>query len=181
MRHRKLYLLIGAPKTGKTTFLEKIINDRHVRKILVYDINREKAYRKLPAVNVLKLGDFEKGKRRVIYTDPRKVIEFIVQDYHNGLLILDDVDRYVSQVNMEIQSMLLGHRHLGLDIISVFHSLARVPPVFYENTNIIILKKTSEQPGRAIHKVPNVQKVLDAFQDLQNDPNPYATKTIVCR
>ena len=181
LRHRKIYLLVGSPATGKTTFIRSLIYSKGVYKALVYDVNRETAYSKLPCVNVLKLGLYDVGKRRVIHNDPKQVIEYIIRDYHNGLLILDDVDRYLSPIMTQLQSLLVSHRHNGLDIVAVFHSLARVPPVFYETANTIILKKTTEKPERALYKLPNDDKVLSAYNTLLTDPDPYKTIVVVCR
>ncbi len=180
MRPCKIFLFIGAPRTGKTRLIGRILR-QSLSKVLVYDVNREKAYARLPYVNVHKLGRFTEGKRRVVCNDPRLVMFSILNEYRNGVLVLDDVDRYLSTLQIQLQSLLVSHRHSGLDIIAVFHSLARVPPVFYETANIIVLKKTSEQPDRAIYKLPNADKVLAGYRMLLNDPDPYKTVYIECR
>lgn len=168
-------------KTGKTYFLEKLVRNKKIKKLLVYDINREKAYRHLPVIGPYSLDKFLKGKRRITNTNPKIVLNCIEMLYINGVLILDDFDRYGSFITQEMVSLLFGNRHLGLDILIVFHSLARVPPVLYESCHTVVLKKTSEKPSRAIYKMPNHEKVLKAYVELEKSNDPYASKIIQVR
>ena len=181
MRERQIILIIGTTATGKTYFLGNLIKSKKIPKILVYDINREETYQKLKVIYPIMLDKFKKGKRRIVDRDFKTVINCMLRMYRNGILILDDLDRYGQYISQDLQSLLIGHRHLGLDIMCVFHSLARPLPVFYENCNIILLKKTSEQPTRAIYKLPNVETILTAFETLQKTKNQYASKIIRCR
>jgi len=179
MRPRKNILIVGTTLTGKTTYLNELIKKSN-EKILVYDINCEVKYRHLPTVNVLKL-DYQKGKRRVVFPRPATVIEFITQDYRNGILILDDVDRYLSVTSIDWQNLIIGHRHLGLDIIFVFHSLRRALPIFYENCTDIILFKTQEAPDESIKKLPNADDVLKTFAIVEKNNNFHYSQRIRCR
>lgn len=181
MRERQIILIIGTTVTGKTYFLGNLIKSKKLQKILVYDINREKTYQKLKVIHPIMLDKFKKGKRRIIDRDFKTVISCMLRMYRNGILILDDLDRYSQYISQDLQSLLIGHRHVGLDIICVFHSLARPLPVFYENCNTILLKKTSEQPSRAIYKLPNVKIILEAFESLQKTKNQFASVVIKCR
>jgi hypothetical protein len=135
--------------------------------VLIYDINREQLYKKYPVVNLLKIDKIQKGKWRCIYPEPHKFIDNVIKYYRNGLLILDDTDRYLSSANIDWKNLLIGHRHFGHDVIAVFHSLNRVLPIFYENCTDIILFKTQEYPEKLIYKLPNPDIIIKAYDELQ--------------
>lgn len=169
-RNRKLILVIGGVASGKTTFIFNNLK-KLKEKCIIYDINREEIYKKLPVVSLEKIGIIKKGKWRNICKDPDIFFSTILKKYRNGILICDDFDRYQSVITDDIRSLVIGYRHLGLDVILVFHSLARVLPIVYENCSDIFLFKTSEQPDRSIYKIPNYEKVIEKFNVLQNSEN----------
>ncbi|HEX7321062.1 MAG TPA: ATP-binding protein [bacterium] len=179
-RPRMFFLIIGTTHTGKTYFIRDLIK-LSKQKVLVYDVNREEKYARLPVVNVQKLASFHKGKYRVIQRQPDQVIEYIINDYRNGLLILDDVDRYLSVTSVAWNDLIIGHRHMGLDLIAVFHSLNRTLPIFYENCTDIILFKTQEQPDKSINKLPKSDDVLRAFYQVESNKDPHYKVRIRCR
>ncbi|MGQ9847205.1 MAG: AAA family ATPase [Bacteroidales bacterium] len=180
MRSRRIILVIGCIGSGKTTLITNFLKKYRNEPIIIYDINREIAYRNIRIIDHRNIRKIKKGIYRSICDDPYVFFDTIKQSFYNGVLILDDFDRYQSQISDTIKNIIIGHRHKGLDIIIVFHSLARVMPVIYENASDIILFKTTESPDRALYKLPNYEAILQAYYRLLKKPK-YSFEYIAIR
>jgi len=139
MRTPLITIVSGAMGMGKTFTTKKIIEQyikKHKRNVLIIDINDE--YRKYKEIEYKYVGYLEKNDfpsiRRVV---PRKkgenidvdelteVVYFILNNFRNGLLVMEDLNQYITTTNnKKIIGVLVSNRHRNLDIIVHIQSLS---------------------------------------------------------
>lgn len=184
LRNRKIVVYAGMPGCGKTTDILKTINaflKQHPKeKVIIYDINREKAYAHFPAIDVDKIPFVKSGVYRIVSSDYEGVLKALSETFRNGLVVLEDANYYLTAArNMTLWQILVSRRHMGMDVILTFHSLARVPPYLYEMLNVICLFKTNENVDRVKSKIPNFDKVEKIKNKINKHPNKYYHEVIV--
>lgn len=174
MREPSAEIVIGFKGVGKTFTTKKmvdsyIMNDpgtgRKGRPALVFDVNGE--YEDYKAVDydvmepneMIRTTELRKisgpGKYRIVaYRKDRSMMSVnemyatlvtICKVYRNGLLILEDINKYMlSNVKIDIVGMLIGLRHLGTDLIIHYQSLRAIPPRMWSNMNFLRWHKQSD-------------------------------------
>lgn len=188
MRPNYVIVLVGARRTGKTTELVKLI-DKCKKKVLIYDINNEKIYRKYPQMNLSQLPAWRSGKYR-IFAPPEVMLEKILEcskppaPYHlrNTAIILDDASKYIFPNSTRmLKDLLVSCRHWNQDIFLTFHSISVIPPEVFTYTNYLLIKKTSEniKKIRSMDKVPNPEEVIKAWEAVVAHKDQYYQKTVL--
>ena len=179
-RANAVAILVGAPRTGKTT-LTKAIIEASKKKVLIYDVNNEEAYDDFKRMPLKKIPGWRSGKFKVFTDDPEELIYQIYQNVRNATIIFEDATSYINRDTTKyLRKILVSRRHMNLDIIFSFHSLNQVPPMIYEMSNYISLKKTNDtiQKVKGLNKLPNPDDVLKAFDKVRNSKDPYITVTV---
>lgn len=182
-RNRKIVVYAGMPGCGKTTQIMKqiaaFLKQHPKEKVIIYDINREKAYKDFPAISLEQIPHVKSGVYRIVEPDYNLVLATFVETFRNGLLILEDANFYLTAArNMTLWKILVSRRHMGMDVVLTFHSLARIPPYLYEMLNYIILFKTNENIDRVQNKIPNFDKVESIKNKINKNPNKYFHQVI---
>ena len=91
-------------------------------------------------------------------TEMHKTVITIANNYRSGLLVLEDINRYMlSQVNIDMVGMLIGIRHLGVDLIIHYQSMRYIPPRMWGNMNIIRLHKQSDSIDKYSKRIDNFE------------------------
>lgn len=178
-------VLVGAPGTGKTTYAKKIIeNMGSSRGVLIFDNNREKAYREY---NSMKLERFPYWKKKGVYrlfTGDLDAFLTALYDYgRNMSLVLEDSTSYLTgNVDEKVRKLLTERRHRNLDILFTYHSLSRIPPMVYEMCNFLVIGKTNDSVAKLkeLSKLPNPAQVLETWQKVKASPDKYYRETVVC-
>jgi hypothetical protein len=178
MRHNVVINRVGAPRTGKTTHVLKLIEESATaRGVLIFDVNNEEKYQRFPLMPLDKLQHWKKtGIYRLFSDDDQAIIQALYKWAYNCLIVFEDATAYIRpNVQDEIRKLLVSRRHRGLDMLFTFHSLNRVPPLLYEMTNYIVLGKTNDplDQSSSISKVPNFATVRAAWDRVQAHPSPY--------
>lgn len=166
------------PGCGKTTQILKqilaFLKQHPKEKVIIYDINREPAYKNFPICELEQLPALKPGIYRIINPDYNKVLAAISETFRNGLVVLEDANYYLTAArNMTLWQILVSRRHMGMDVVLTFHSLARVPPYLYEMLNYIILFKTNENADRVKSKIPNFEMVDRVKNKINKHLNKY--------
>ena len=82
--------------------------------------------------------------------------ENIKKHYANGVLVFDDARVYIhAQTNDFMQWLQIRRRQVGIDLFSVFHSLAQIPPVYFSFSSNLWL----------FHSLGNIKKRTNEIED----------------
>lgn len=180
MRSNAVVVFVGRPLTGKTYFINQLL-DQEQKKVLIYDLNNEPKYRHFPKMTVDKIPYWKSGKYRVFTPDADELLEAIQKDVRNATIVLEDATSYITANTTRIlRKILVSRRHWNLDIFLTFHSLNLVPPVVFELCNYVVVKKThdSEKKLAKIDKIPNPEQLLKAWQKVMKDKNEFKQITV---
>lgn len=182
-RPNYITVLIGAPNTGKTFELLKLIN-AIPKRALIFDLNNEPKYKAFPRMKLEQLprwkGD-SSTKYRIFHSEPETVIQSIHDHLRNATLVLEDATSYVhGNTSKIVTKILVSRRHWNLDVFLTFHSLSVVPPVVFSMCNFIVLKKSNENMRKikGMDKIPNPDAVLNAWHTVNAHKDPYYQKVI---
>lgn len=179
-RLNKTIIIAGAPGHGKTTKILELIKN-YPKKVLIYDVNNEKAYSQFPLIQVNEIKNHSWGVARVFSTDIKTVVKTIDEHFWNGLVVFEDATKYLPSgvANVDYwRSIFTNYRHRNRDYFFTFHSLKRIPPFVYEMSNYLTLFKTREQFDGALKKVPNFNVVQTAYNKVQKAKDKFYNVTV---
>lgn len=140
------------------------------RKVLIYDVNYEYTdYRVLDVKDVKKFT--RQGKievRRVLpithegkkadLSEMADIMNLIIKHYRGGLLILEDINKYLIQARTSsVIGLLTTNRHRDLDIICHYQSLSALDPRMWQNTSFIRVHKQMDDIDRYRNRIPNYE------------------------
>lgn len=171
-REPRLIVVCGKKRIGKSYTTIDVIRE-YVRgnpeqgipgrKALIFDVNDEYSdTTKFPDIRAIALKDlalyssqpyaqirrirpfFDEGQKMTL-RDMAEVLEFILRWYYNGLLLVEDINKYISD-NMpsDVIGALCTNAHSGQDIIIQFQSIGRVSPKIWQNLNVVRLHKNTD-------------------------------------
>ena len=181
VREREPILMCATGKkgVGKTYQTEKLINDyikpnrgtgKKGRKVLIYDINME--YTRYKVIGLKDIKKFSRQNkieiRRVLpinedgsvatLVEMVDILNTIIQTFRGGLLVLEDINRYMIQARTtEVVGLLATNRHRDLDIICHFQSLAPLDPRMWQNTAMVRFHYQLDDVKRYKNRIPNYE------------------------
>lgn len=175
-------ILVGRKHTGKSTRLKKYaINYPKTSKVLVLDVNRSPAYNNIKEITVDQIKRVRSGVVKLAGTPDDETLKIIADDFRDGLVIFEDCTKYITgNVKPEIRKFLVDHRMWRCDLIFTFHSLKMIPPFFWQMISYIEILKTQENFINATNRnrVPNFDKIAEAFTKVNNQPDDYYSITV---
>jgi hypothetical protein len=147
-REPKLLVAIGRKGSGKSYTTRKMI-DQYVlgnpargvpgRRALILDVNDEyydiKALRIQdvtlfsvhPMVEIRRIRPFLDDGRKMTLDDVAQTLFIILETYRNGLLLIEDVNKYISDtMPNDLVGAICTNRHIGVDIILHYQSIGRI-------------------------------------------------------
>jgi hypothetical protein len=149
----------GNSKTGKKG-----------RKVLIYDINMEYTkYKTIPLELVPKFSRQKKVEvRRVLpmtadgkvagISEMVEILNKLIMSYRGGMLILEDINRYLIQSKTaEVIGLLATNRHRDLDIVCHFQSLSALDPRMWQNTTFVRFHMQIDDIKRYSQRIPNYE------------------------
>lgn len=156
----------GVGKSWKTMeYLRKYVSENPRRKVLIFDVNNEysdirnislenvKLYGSSKLVQIRRVQPFFDDGTPMKLSDMARVLEFLIQNFFNGLLLIEDLNRYVGD-NMpsDIIGALCTNRHKGVDMIIHFQSIGRITPKFWQNINHLRIHQNTDSVDRHRNK-----------------------------
>lgn len=187
MREPSAEIAIGFKGVGKTYTTKKMIEDyikndpatgRKGRPVLVFDVNgeyddyaaidfdieepneykRAEQIRKIKAPGKYRIVSYKKNRALMSTTEMYATVITICRYYRNGLLVLEDINKYMlSNVKIDIVGMLIGLRHLGTDLIIHYQSLRAIPPRMWGNLNFLRWHKQSDGIDKYRNRLDNYE------------------------
>jgi hypothetical protein len=91
-------------------------------------------------------------------SEKKKVLEYIIRYYKNGLLVVEDINTYILNVTHmeEIVGGLVNLRHRGVDMLISYQSLRAVEPRMYSNSRWMRLHYQQDNVNDIKGKIANV-------------------------
>tara|TARA_R110002074_G_scaffold45138_9_gene117208 strand:+ start:1875 stop:2687 length:813 start_codon:yes stop_codon:yes gene_type:complete len=192
MREPKLGLAVGKKSIGKT-YQTKLLLNSYIkgnpakgvkpRRVLILDVNDEfTEYRALSMKDVVKFSVMQKAEVRRIRpfnedTGVRLTLDEvadylwnILHYYRNGLLLIEDVNKYISDnLPNDLVGAICSNRHTDTDIIMHFQSIGRITPKIWQNSNWLRFHKNSDSVERHKNKFPDKYEMFTICENLINE------------
>ncbi|TSE03686.1 hypothetical protein [Aquimarina algiphila] len=173
-RKNELIVVIGETGVGKTyRTLQEIkyyLKDntdtgKKARKVLVFDTNDDDfvQFRSVSPENIIKLTHpiprrirpYNDRGRRMDKTEKKEVVKKILNHYQDGLLVLDDMDDYMTfEKGQDMVSALITLRHRGVDFIFSHQSLGKVAKTAWQNASWLRLHHQVDNPKDYKDRIP---------------------------
>jgi hypothetical protein len=190
-REPLLMCVTGRKGVGKTFTTTKMLYDyvkpnpktgKKGRKVLIYDVNME--YTQFKTIGVKDIKRFAQSERpqvrRILPVDEHgqvlkidemvDTLNLILQDFRGGLLLLEDINRYMLQAKtQDIIGVITTCRHRDLDIICHYQSLSALDPRMWQNSNFVRFHSQMDDIERYKQRIPNFQmfKIAQYLVELQ--------------
>lgn len=179
-REPKLIVACGRKGVGKTYTTMQYIRDyvrgnpasgRRGRKVLIFDVNDEysvkqdypdiraislkdiRLFSAQPRAEIRRVAPFFDDGRRMTLDDMAEVLMYIVQNFSNGLLLIEDINKYVSDsMPSDLIGAICTNRHTGVDIMVHYQSIGRLTPKIWQNINVMRMHKNTDSVDRHKNK-----------------------------
>ena len=141
---------------------------RSIKAIAIKDIMKFSMH---PKVEVRRIRPFWDDGKKMTINDMGEVLGIILDKYRNGLLLVEDINKYLSDaMPSDLIGSLATSRHIGLDIVSHFQNIGRAGnPKLLGNLNMIRLHKTNDTVERHKNKFEEKTELLQIAEYLINN------------
>jgi hypothetical protein len=141
---------------------------RSIKAIAIKDILKFSIH---PKIEVRRIRPFWDDGKKMTINDMAEVLGIILDNYRNGLLLVEDINKYLSDaMPSDLIGSLATSRHIGLDIVSHFQNVGRAGnPKLLGNLNMIRLHKTNDTVERHKNKFEEKTEVLQIAEYLINN------------
>jgi hypothetical protein len=87
-----------------------------------------------------------------------EIIEYTIENYRNGMLVLEDINTYILNVThlKEIVSGLVNLRHRAVDVLISYQSARAVEPRIWQNARWVRMHYQADNVNDIKGKLPNV-------------------------
>jgi hypothetical protein len=165
-REPKLGVAVGRKGCGKTYTTTKMIEQYVLgnpakgipaRRALILDVNDEfetiKALKQSdivrfsmhPKIEARRIRPFHDNGIKMTLREVQELLFKILNDYRGGLLLIEDINRYISDyLPNDLVGAICTNRHSNLDIILHFQSIGRISPKIWQNLNWIRFHKITD-------------------------------------
>lgn len=141
---------------------------RRIKAIAIKDILKFSIH---PKIEVRRIRPFWDDGKKMTINDMAEVLGIILDNYRNGLLLVEDINKYLSDaMPSDLIGSLATSRHIGLDIVSHFQNIGRAGnPKLLGNLNMIRLHKTNDTVERHKNKFEEKTEILQIAEYLINN------------
>ncbi|MEM7291409.1 MAG: zonular occludens toxin domain-containing protein [Pseudomonadota bacterium] len=174
-RQPMLVVVCGETGVGKTyrnvLEIRKYVKDgnsngKKGRKVLIFDVNDDdypmvktvdpRYIGNLTSVQVRRIRPITPDGQNMTIADKREMVALMVNNFRNGLLVLDDIDKYMTGAKGQtVVGLLTTNRHNGLDIMISHQSIAKVTTTEWQNCTWLRLHKQVDDVARYKNRIPN--------------------------
>lgn len=183
-RQTKRVVVLGAPGTGKTTVMHRILHASGQKALVITpylnewnerDANGAELYPELQDLRTANL--FYQGIRRHVFL-PNYTLEHL-NSFVRGTIVYDDCRAYFkATLDQKIHAQLMATRQNMVDIFAIGHGFREVPPVFFTFATEYILFRTEDNLDRRASDIRNIDKVreMQALVNRNAVQNPFYFK-----
>lgn len=121
-----------------------------------------------PKVEVRRIRPFWDDGSKMGINDMNEVLGIILENYRNGLLLVEDINKYTNDtLKGDLVGSLATVRHIGIDLIAHYQSIGRAAnPKLLGNTRIIRLHKTNDTVSRHKNKFEERAEILQIAESI---------------
>ena len=121
-----------------------------------------------PKVEVRRIRPFFDNGKKMGIDDMKDVLAHILENYRNGLLLVEDINKYTSDtIGTDLVSALATVRHLGIDLVAHYQGIGRAAnPKLLANTKVIRLHKTNDTVSRHKNKFEERTEIMQVAECL---------------
>jgi len=140
---------------------------RSIKAIAIKDIIKFSVH---PKIEVRRIRPFWDDGKKLTINDMAEVLGIILDNFRNGLLLVEDINKYLSDaMPSDLIGSLATSRHIGLDIVSHFQNIGRAGnPKLLGNLNMIRLHKTNDTIERHKNKFEEKTEMLQIAENIVN-------------
>ena len=165
MRQTNRTIALGYNGTGKTTFLQKMIENEMKKispRILIVTPD-DSEWLQYPHADMMKPSDFNfTGIRRHIF-DESYTMNMLPEYCYDTLVMFDDCRFYfTANMDKKLHGFLIRSRQHMNDIIAVGHGFTEVPPKFFTFASHIVLFHTKDNIYKRKDVLKNFEKMVAA-------------------
>lgn len=174
-RQPMLMVVCGETGVGKTyrtvQEIRKYVKDipgtkKKGRKVLIFDVNDDdytnfitvdpNYIKRLKEVRIRRIRPLTRTGKLMTLTQKRDMVEKIVSEFTGGLVVLEDIDKFmVGAKGQEIVGVLCANRHSDLDIMISHQSIAKITTTEWQNMTWLRLHKQVDDISRYRNRIPN--------------------------
>jgi hypothetical protein len=173
-REPKLGVAVGRKGCGKTYTTKRMLQQYVVgnptkgvkpRRVLILDVNDEyedikalkisdvQKFAMHPKIEIRRIRPFHDNGKRMTINDVQETLFKILFDFRNGLLLIEDINRYISDyLPNDLVGAIVTNRHTDTDIILHFQSIGRVSPKIWQNLNWMRFHKNTDSVDKHRNK-----------------------------
>lgn len=121
-----------------------------------------------PKIEVRRIRPFWDDGQKMGIDDMGEVLGIILENYRNGLLLVEDINKYTNDtLKGDLVGSLATVRHIGIDLIAHYQSVGRAAnPKLLGNTKIIRLHKTNDTVSRHKNKFEERAEILQIAESI---------------
>lgn len=140
---------------------------RKGRKGLILDFSEDDSYKKYKNVHpqyiknlteprARKIVPYDMNGKQFTLDKMKQVAEYVIFNYKNGLLVLEDIDKYMhGSHGKSLIGALTTNRHAGLDIIITHQSISKISQTEWQNCAYMRLHRQLDDIERIKDRMPN--------------------------
>ena len=202
-REPKLGVAVGRKGCGKTYQTTKMIEQYILgnpakgvapRRVLILDANDEYETIKAlklsdvmrfsahPRIEARRIRPFHDNGQRMTINEIQDTLFKILNDFRGGLLLIEDVNRYISDyLPNDLVGAICTNRHTDTDIILHFQSVGRVSPKIWQNLNWIRFHKNTDSVDKHRTKFEDKYEMLKLVENyVNNEYHTYNNQRYFC-
>jgi hypothetical protein len=190
LREPKLGVAVGRKGCGKTFTTTKMIKQYVMgnpakgvppRRALILDVNDEfeeiKAlklsdvmrFSAHPHIEARRIRPFHENGVRMTINEIQDTLFKILNDYRGGLLLIEDINRYISDyLPNDLVGAICTNRHSDTDIILHFQSVGRISPKIWQNLNWLRFHKNTDSVDKHRGKFEDKYEMLKLVENYVN-------------
>ncbi len=122
-----------------------------------------------PNVEIRRIRPFNNDGTKWTLNEIADTLYYILDYYRGGLLLIEDINRYVSDsLPNDLIGAICTNRHTDLDIIAHFQSIGRLTPKFWQNLNWVRLHKNADSIEKHKSKAEDKYKIVKIAENMVN-------------
>jgi len=136
-----------------------------IKALAIKDILRFSVH---PKIEVRRIRPFWDDGTKMGIDDMAEVLGIILESYRNGLLLVEDINKYTNDtLKGDLVGSLATVRHIGIDLVAHYQSVGRAAnPKLLGNTKIIRLHKTNDFVARHKNKFEERTEIMQIAESI---------------
>jgi hypothetical protein len=155
-------------------------------RVIIFDPSRQEQYFQYPEITLDQVALMKGGVYRIHDCDPREFFKVIAESWrktkeYGGLVICEDSSNFLTaQKNNDIYGILIGLRHINVDLVMITHSIMDTPGYIIRQLNEFVFFKTGDSWKDVADRFPDfVRSIAEAkFLEVMNHPLQYFCRVL---